>query len=159
LKVVLIVSKTKLESNLNDLFGMPEETASIVETKSELVAVQPRNELINREGRDHTGDIDTDYRYARENLYDIIENGSHALHELVEIAKSSEHPRAFEVVASLMKTLTDANKDLLEVQAKVKKLKQEDNVQSGPNNVTNALFVGSTTELQNMLKDNLKDIS
>ena len=138
---------------------MPEETASIVETKSELVAVQPRNELINREGRDHTGDIDTDYRYARENLYDIIENGSHALHELVEIAKSSEHPRAFEVVASLMKTLTDANKDLLEVQAKVKKLKQEDNVQSGPNNVTNALFVGSTTELQNMLKDNLKDIS
>jgi hypothetical protein len=58
-----------------------------------------------------------------------------------------------------MKTLTDANKDLLEVQAKVKKLKQEENIQSGPNNVTNALFVGSTTELQNMLKDNLKDIS
>lgn len=138
---------------------MPEETASIADTKSELVAVQPRNELTNREGRDHTGDIDTDYRYARENLYDIIENGSHALHELVEIAKSSEHPRAFEVVASLMKTLTDANKDLLEVQAKVKKLKQEENVHSGPNNVTNALFVGSTTELQNMLKDNLKDIS
>lgn len=159
MKVVLIVSKTKLESNLNDLFGMPEETASIADTKSELVAVQPRNELTNREGRDHTGDIDTDYRYARENLYDIIENGSHALHELVEIAKSSEHPRAFEVVASLMKTLTDANKDLLEVQAKVKKLKQEENVHSGPNNVTNALFVGSTTELQNMLKDNLKDIS
>ena len=138
---------------------MPEETTSITEAKSELTAVQPRNELINREGRDHTGDIDTDYRYARENLYDIIENGSHALHELVEIAKSSEHPRAFEVVASLMKTLTDANKDLLEVQAKVKKLKQEENVQTGPNNVTNALFVGSTTELQNMLKDNLKDIS
>jgi len=157
--VVLIVSKTKLESNLNDLFGMPEDTASISEAKGEIVAVEARNELANREGRDHTGDIDTDYRYARENLYDIIENGSHALHELVEIAKSSEHPRAFEVVASLMKTLTDANKDLLEVQAKVKKLKQEDNVQSGPNNVTNALFVGSTTELQNMLKDNLKDIS
>ena len=138
---------------------MPENTASISEAKGELVAVETGNELTNREGRDHTGDIDTDYRYARENLYDIIENGSHALHELVEIAKSSEHPRAFEVVASLMKTLTDANKDLLEVQAKVKKLKQEDNVQSGPNNVTNALFVGSTTELQNMLKDNLKDIS
>ena len=138
---------------------MPENTTSISEAKGELVAVQPRNELTNREGRDHTGDIDTDYRYARENLYEIIENGSHALHELVEIAKSSEHPRAFEVVASLMKTLTDANKDLLEVQAKVKKLKQEDNVQSGPNNVTNALFVGSTTELQNMLKDNLEDKS
>jgi hypothetical protein len=157
--VVLIVSKTKLESNLNDLFGMPEDTASISEAKGELVAVETRNQLTNRADIDHSGDIDTDYRYARENLYDIIENGSHALHELVEIAKSSEHPRAFEVVASLMKTLTDANKDLLEVQAKVKKLKQEENIQSGPNNVTNALFVGSTTELQNMLKDNLKDIS
>jgi hypothetical protein len=156
--VVQIVSKTKLESNLNDLFGLPEDTDSISEAKGELVT--SRNELLDRSGRDHTGDIDTDYRYARENLYDIIENGSHALHELVEIAKSSEHPRAFEVVASLMKTLTDANKDLLEVQAKVKKLKQEENSTSrGPNNVTNALFVGSTAELQNMLKDTLESNS
>lgn len=145
-----------MESNLNDIFGLPENTSSISEAKGELVSIRPKNETTSR---DHTGDIDTDYRYARENLYDIIENGSHALHELVEIAKSSEHPRAFEVVASLMKTLTDANKDLLEVQAKVKKLKQEENIQTGPNNVTNALFVGSTTELQNMLKDGLEDKS
>lgn len=153
--VVLIVSKTKLESNLNDLFDLPGDTTSISEAKGELVSVEPKNELANRQGRDYTGDIDTDYRYARENLYDIIENGSHALHELVEIAKASEHPRAFEVVGSLMKTLTDANKDLLEIQTKVKKLKQEENVNQGPNSVTNALFVGSTAELQNMLKDTL----
>ena len=57
-----------------------------------------------------------------------------------------------------MKTLTDANKDLLDIQSKVKKLKTED-VQTGPSNVTNALFVGSTAELQSMLKDNLKDTS
>ena len=148
------MSKTNLENNLNDLFDLPEDTASIVESK-EVRTPEATNQLVNREGRDFTGDIDTDYRYARENLYDLIENGSHALHELVEIAKASEHPRAFEVVASLMKTLTDANKDLLDIQTKVKKLKQEDGVPSGPNNVTNALFVGSTAELQNMLKDNL----
>ena len=148
------MSKTKLENNLNDLFDLPEDTASIVESK-EVRTPEATNQLVNREGRDFTGDIDTDYRYARENLYDLIENGSHALHELVEIAKASEHPRAFEVVASLMKTLTDANKDLLDIQTKVKKLKQEDGVSSGPNSVTNALFVGSTAELQNMLKDNL----
>ena len=111
-------------------------------------------ERVNIPTGDLTGDIDTDYKYARENLYEIIENGSHALHEVVEIAKASEHPRAFEVVASLMKTLTEANKDLLEVQAKVKKLKQEETIR-GPSTVTNALFVGSTTELQNMLKDTL----
>lgn len=157
--VVLKVSNTKIESNLNDLFDIDQNTTSISEAKGEIVVKESTNQLSNRQGRDYTGDIDTDYRYARENLYEIIENGSHALHELVEIAKSSEHPRAFEVVASLMKTLTEANKDLLEVQAKVKKLKQEDNVQNGPNNVTNALFVGSTAELQNMLKDNLEDNS
>jgi len=148
------VSKTKLENNLNELFELPADTASIVESK-EARTPEATNQLVTREGRDYTGDIDTDYRYARENLYDLIENGSHALHELVEIAKASEHPRAFEVVASLMKTLTDANKDLLDIQTKVKKLKQEDGTAGGPNNVTNALFVGSTTELQNMLKDNL----
>lgn len=144
------VSKTNLEKNLNDLFELAEDTPSIVETKQEFVPA----ERVNVPTGDLTGDIDTDYKYARENLYEIIENGSHALHELVEIAKASEHPRAFEVVASLMKTLTEANKDLLEVQAKVKKLKQEETIR-GPSTVTNALFVGSTTELQNMLKDTL----
>ena len=151
------VSKTKLEHNLNDLFDIPEDTKSITEVKGDLVPREPNNELANRQGRDYTGDIDTDYRYARENLYEIIENGSHALHELVEIAKASEHPRAFEVVGSLMKTLTDANKDLLEIQTKVKKLRQEDIATQGPNNVTNALFVGSTAELQNMLKDTIEN--
>ena len=160
--MVLEVSKTKLEKNLDEIFGLPKNTVSISESKTPM---DPKNHglVVVDQPEDNynvqAGDIDNDYRYARENLYDIIENGSHALHELVEIAKSSEHPRAFEVVASLMKTLTDANKDLLEVQAKVKKLKQEDGIPTGPSNVTNALFVGSTTELQNMLKDNLEDKS
>ena len=139
---------TKLEENLNTLFDMPDDTKSIAEVKQQ-------TEILPREAPDSTGDIDTDYRYARENLYGIIENGSHALNDLVEIAKASEHPRAFEVVASLMKTLTDANKGLLEIQSKVKKLKQDESTTTGPNNVTNALFVGSTTELQSLLKDKL----
>ena len=146
--------KTKLEKNLDDLFDIPATTTSISQSKKDLVQMSTKD----IEG-DATRDIETDYKYARENLYEIIENGSHALNELVEIAKSSEHPRAFEVVASLMKTLTDANKDLLEIQSKVKKLKQDDETQKGPNNVTNALFVGSTTDLQNMLKNGIEDIS
>lgn len=95
-------------------------------------------------------DIDTDYKYARENLYNIIERGSDALNELVEIAGQSQSPRAYEIVGQMIKTLTDANKDLLEVQKKVKDLKKQE---GGPKNVTNALFVGNTTELQRMLKD------
>ena len=95
-------------------------------------------------------DIDTDYKYARENLYNIIERGSDALNELVEIAGQSQSPRAYEIVGQMIKTLTDANKDLLEVQKKVKDLKKQE---GSPKNVTNALFVGNTTELQRMLKD------
>ncbi len=99
---------------------------------------------------DDNPDVDTDYKYARENLYNIIERGSDALNDLVEIAGQSQSPRAYEIVGQMIKTLTDANKDLLEVQKKVKDLKKEE---GGPKNVTNALFVGNTTELQRMLKD------
>lgn len=95
-------------------------------------------------------DIDNDYKYARENLYSIIESGSNALNDLVEIAGQSQSPRAYEIVGQMIKTLTDANKDLLEVQKKVKDLKKDE---SAPKNVTNALFVGNTAELQKMLKD------
>ena len=107
------------------------------------------------EDADIVHDTETDVEFVRDNLKNLISKSSEALEHLSVIAQETEHPRAFEVVASLMKTLTDANKDLLDIQTKVKKLKQEDGVPSGPNSVTNALFVGSTAELQNMLKDNL----
>jgi len=96
-------------------------------------------------------DITKDYTYARENMYDVIERGTEALDYLLELAKASEHPRAFEVVSTLSKTIVDANKDLLEVQTKLKKLKEEDKTEN-PQNVTNALFVGSTADLQKLIK-------
>ena len=96
-------------------------------------------------------DVDNDYKYARENLYGVIEKGTDALDSLLDLAKASEHPRAFEVVAQLTKTLVDANKDLLDIQKKVKDLKKEDDEKQQPQNVTNALFVGSTAELQKMI--------
>ena len=74
-----------------------------------------------------------------------------ALQELSSIASTSESPRAFEVVAQMVKNLSDTNKDLLELQKKLKTLKAEEEKKS-PNNVTNALFVGSTTELQKLIK-------
>ena len=119
--------------------------------EGELVIDTPKKTL-SPKGSD---DIDTDYQYARENLYNVIERGSDALNTLVEIANQSESPRAFEIVSTLIKTLSDSNKDLLEIQTKVKKLKEETNT---PNNVTNALFIGNTTELQKLIKDRKKDV-
>ena len=91
-----------------------------------------------------------DYEYARENLYKVIESGHDALDNMLAIARSSEHPRAFEVVNQIMKTMADAQKDLLELKKKQQQITGENNQQ--PQNVTNALFVGSTAELQKMIK-------
>jgi hypothetical protein len=93
--------------------------------------------------------IDDDYELARANLRKIIENGTNALDDLVQIADSSQHPRAYEVIGSLIKSLADANKDLLELSKRKRDLTGE----TGTKTINNNLFVGSTTELQKMLKD------
>jgi hypothetical protein len=94
-----------------------------------------------------------DYEYARQNMYDIIEKGSSALEDIVDIAKQSESPRAFEVVTNLIKTLADANKDLMELAKKNKELIKSDQPDDGPKTVNNNLFVGSSSELLKMIKD------
>lgn len=137
--------KDKTTENLNNIFNVEGE---LVDEK----APSLRRENFNARTKDDD-DISKDYKFARENLYDVIERGTEALDYLLELAKASEHPRAFEVVSTLTKTLVDANKDLLEVQSKVKKLKQEDN-EGSAKNVTNALFVGSTADLQKLIKGN-----
>ena len=97
--------------------------------------------------------IDKDYEYTRTNLYNIIERGTEALEEVLEVAKQSQQPSAFEVVSTLVKTISDANKDLLELKNKQKALKGE---KAKAKNVTNALFVGSTADFQKMIEDTKK---
>lgn len=92
-----------------------------------------------------------DYEYARQNMYNIIERGSDALEDMLEIAKQSESARAFEVVTNLIKTLAETNKDLLDLAKKQKELTKEE---EGPQKTVtnNNLFVGSSTELLKMIK-------
>lgn len=96
---------------------------------------------------------DDDYEYARNNLKGLIENGKEVMQNIMFVAKESESPRSYEVVGQLIKTLADTNKDLLELAKKSKELKQEKDQKSGDTNITNALFVGSTTELQKLLNN------
>ena len=94
-------------------------------------------------------DDDIDYNYARENYYNLIERNQDAVEEMLEIAKQSEHPRAFEVVGQLIKSGLDANKELMALHITKKEL----SIEKGPTQVTNqAVFVGSTAELQKLLK-------
>tara|TARA_B100000900_G_scaffold403489_1_gene410633 strand:+ start:580 stop:1023 length:444 start_codon:yes stop_codon:yes gene_type:complete len=96
--------------------------------------------------------IQKDYEYTRANLYSLIEKGQEAINGIMELAGESASPRAYEVAGQLIKSVADTTDKLADLQKKLKDL-EEDNSKSGPNNVTNnAVFVGSTTELQKLLK-------
>ena len=95
-------------------------------------------------------DIDNDYKYQRENFYNLVEKGTDAIEGILEIAKESEHPRTYEVAGNLIKQVAEVTEKLGELQEKMKRLKEVPS--NAPKNVTNALYVGSTAELQKLLK-------
>lgn len=93
-----------------------------------------------------------DFEFARRTYYDILMKGSEALEEMMGVARSTEHPRAFEVLATTMKTLADVNGSLLDLHKKKKEYNKTDKLAELPNNnTTNNLFIGSTSDLQRML--------
>ncbi len=119
----------------------------------EVFEIVPQNTLPDRVKPEENQSVDTDFNYSRENLYNIIERGTDAMEGLLQVAQETEHPRAYEVVGQLMDKLTNANKELINMHKQVKDVRKEESG-STPQNVTNALFVGSTAELQKLLKDN-----
>ena len=130
---------------MKDIDAHLDEVLGIVETPQRDVAKTEKvKPLVNGQ------EYETDFQYARENLYNLIERGQDGLEELLEIAKQSQHPRAFEVVGQMIDKLANTNKELLNLHKTKKDIQAEKT--SGPTNVTNALFVGSTSELQKLLK-------
>ena len=95
-------------------------------------------------------DADIDYKYSRENFYSLVERGQDAVTGILELAKESEHPRTYEVAGQLIKVVSEVTEKLADLQDKMKRLKEVPD--HAPRNVTNALFVGSTKELQALLK-------
>jgi hypothetical protein len=95
--------------------------------------------------------VPTDYEYARGSMIGVIEKGNEALSDMLSVAQQSQQPRAYEVVATLLKTIADTNKDLLELQKKHKDIENMDGPQT-PQTINNNLFVGSTAELQKLIK-------
>ena len=126
-----------IDEHLDEVFGIIEKP------KKEVVKTERVVPVVTDD------DSDLDFQYARENLYNLIERGQDGLDELLEIAKASQHPRAFEVVGQLVDKLTTTNKELLNLHKSKKDIKTE---KGGPTSVNNNLFVGSTAELQKFLK-------
>ena len=125
---------------------------------SEVVVDKPASVGIQKPPRLTQDDITKDYEYTRGNLYSIIEKGQEAINGILELAQESEMPRAYEVAGQLIKSVSDATDKLMDLQKKLKDVNEEQQVK-GPNTVNNALFVGSTAELQKLLKSGLKEKS
>ena len=130
-----------IDEKINNALGITHDLAQ------ELVSPKP----IVRRPPDDLDHADVDYKYSRENFYNLVERGQDAIDGILEVAKEGEHPRAYEVVGQLIKNVSEVTEKLVDLQEKMKKLKEVPN--SAPKSVTNALFIGSTKELQNLLKD------
>tara|TARA_R110000868_G_scaffold317030_1_gene577872 strand:+ start:37 stop:471 length:435 start_codon:yes stop_codon:yes gene_type:complete len=137
------------QTNLNQTFNIQ-------------IADQPlEGELITKEGQvvvttdpDLDKNVMYDYEKTRGNLHSLLSQGEDALFHALDVAKQSEHPRAFEVVGNLIKQLADINHQLMDLSDKRQKIKNASKEPEAPTSVTNnAIFVGSTMELNKMLKD------
>jgi len=129
----------KINDKLNEILDISSEDLP-VEIKESKQVIVPEDK-----------DPDIDFETGRKNLYNLLDKGNEAIDGILELAKEGEHPRAYEVAGQLIKTVSEVSQNLLDLQDKLKKVK--DIPDRGPKNVTNALFVGSTTELQKMLKE------
>ena len=129
---------SKINDKLNEVLDIANDV-TVEEVKKTLPAV-PEDK-----------DPDIAFETGRKNLYNLLDKGNEAIDGILELAKEGEHPRAYEVAGQLIKTVSEVSQNLLDLQDKLKKVKEIP--EKGPKNVTNALFVGSTTELQKMLKE------
>ena len=116
------------------------------ENKSNIEVISSPPQLL----KNYDSHIEKDYEYQRDNFYNLVEKGSSAIDGILELAKESEHPRTYEVAGNLIKQVAEVAEKLGDLQEKMRKLKEVPN--TAPKNVTNALFVGSTAELQKMIK-------
>ena len=129
-----------------------DELNETFDVAADIVSTDPVKEEPKNLSTSSVEDIKKDYEYTRGNLYSIIEKGQEAINGILELAQESEMPRAYEVAGQLIKNVADATDKLLDLQKKLKDVNEEKE-SKGPQNVTNALFVGSTADLQKMLKD------
>jgi predicted transcriptional regulator len=115
------------------------------------------NTVTNLLAKAHNDSAKQDFEAARANIYEVIQNGQEAMFKLGQIADSSQHPRAFEVLSKLMETMLQANKDLLELQEKIREINVIDApISEKAQTINNNLFVGSTSELQKVI-ENMKN--
>ena len=139
------MSENERNEQISDALDIEFESNKIIPIKTKEIA----------KVQDPSIDISNDYVESRKNYYDLIEKGQEAIDGILDFAKESAHPRAYEVAAQLIKNVSEVNTQLIDLQKKMQDLRDSKSI---PNNVTNAIenavFVGSTSELQKLIKGN-----
>jgi predicted nucleic acid-binding Zn-ribbon protein len=137
-----------INDNMEKIFNL--EPITVPSTVSDILTV--KEVKVDKE------DLDKDYTTVRENLKDIVKRGNEAIDGIMLVASETQSPRAYEVVATLIKSVSDANKDLLDLHKKIKEIKKTEIDASTTNVTNNSLFIGSTSELQKLLKGKSREI-
>ncbi len=122
----------------------------LLDIQGEIVEVEKRLPTLSKGNYSKQEEQNSDYKYSREVFYGLVERGQDAIEGILDIARESEHPRVYEVAGQLIKTVGETTEKLIDLQAKVKELDKDDSM---PDKVQNNLFVGSSTELQRLLKN------
>jgi hypothetical protein len=134
-------------NNLNKTLADVFDIAPIPEEKKEKLPVLQTH----YNEPDLKQDLTDAYQQSRENLQGLIDQGQEAMHEILNIAKAGQHPRAFEVYGTLLKNVVDANKELLAIQKQMREM-DEDKKKNAGTNIDKAIFIGSTAELNKLIK-------
>ena len=127
-----------------------EKLAELLDIQGEIVEVENKLPTLAKTNHSKQEEQTSDYKYSREVFYGLVERGQDAIEGILDIARESEHPRVYEVAGQLIKTVSETTEKLIDLQAKMKELDKDNTM---PNKVQNNLFVGSSTELQRLLKN------
>ena len=121
----------------------------LLDIQGEIIEVEKNLPILSKSEHSKQEEQNSDYKYSREVFYGLVERGQDAIEGILDIARESEHPRVYEVAGQLIKTVSETTEKLIDLQAKMKELDRDNTM---PNKVSNNLFVGSSTELQRLLK-------
>ena len=140
--------KKSIDEKLEDVFNLPKTVGDIIEVEP-IVPIETNRDITT-----------VDFETVRTNLYSIIEKGNKAINGILHVASEGDSPRAYEVVSQLIKSVADANKDLLQLHKQLKEIKQDTptSTQSAQNITNQSIFVGSTNELQKLLRGKMQEI-
>jgi hypothetical protein len=131
------------EKNMEEIFD--------ISSKPELPVVPKKETPVSTLDSNLEEDLTDAYEQTKTNLQDLIDQGKDAMEEILQIAKAGQHPRAFEVYGTLLKNVVDANKELLIVQKQMREMNKQSQA-SGSTHIDKAIFVGSTSELNKLIK-------